>query len=589
MPGSNRPASWSDAHTSSLFGEPRLFLAARWKTAAGLPARGTWVAAISGLMRVQPDAAAAPMHSWEQASILPCQRPGGLPANAAWSGSLPRADTSFALQQTGRMETEDRRPADWKKPAIPEQADRSRTGHLPGSFLAAATGPARVFSRAAWIAPAAWQTATPFARAGAERHAFGGGPAAGHWAEEASRADREAAEMSAAAHGRPVLFFVSGRIPPSGHELRGGGFPPVRMAREGESQVAVQAWSEGGAPQETPFAALPGGSPARQDRLPRFGFLPERERSRLATAVSNSGRVAGMWLGGSPMIDRQRFFAGLQASRHPQRAAAHLHRPERTATGSVLSNLPPTEATWQSDRGARRMPGQSHKIPNCLSHTGFWPATTFAGGLPQAVRQPARGSLHQIYLWMPAIVVPAWRPTGLSHALRRPAVRTVVAVRSASAPPAPLSATSWWSPGRIFVEPGLAATMPVRPVLPSQWKPDSCAFRVTGPPKVDWGRAEGRSAEWGTAGVSGSTVMLPVCGAVFRVSSFGRQFEFGAGMGSARVLSAGPGPLHHPERLKLPHLVCRFPRTEPASNMGMGGFGSSVFRLSGMSREESFG
>jgi len=60
-------------------------------------------------------------------------------------------------------------------------------------------------------------------------------------------------------------------------------------------------------------------------------------------------------------------------------------------------------------------------------------------------------------------------------------------------------------------------------------------------------------------------------------------------MEPARIVGAGAGPLHHPERLKLRHLVCRFPKAHATGSLRMGGAGPSEFRFSGISREGKIG
>lgn len=521
MPYTGLPSCWSHSETSHPLGEPRLSSRLGWKAVAALPARVPRAAAMAGMARVQPDAAGTPMLWREPLSALPCQAPGKVPAVVVWRGTLARAASCLALTQSGRVGTAARQPADWKKPATPAQNEGSRTCRLPESCAATPAGAARVLSRAAWMTPAAWRTATPRARPDTPRQAFGEGPG-GHWV---AQPDRAAAEPAAAAH----------------------------------------------------------------NRLPRFGFQWERERSSSATAAGDSGGTAGATLqGGLATAGHAGFCTGWPASRRPQRAAACLARPERTATGPSLDTPPPAGAAWQTGSGECTMPGQAYGAPNKLTHGSFWPATTFAGGPPEAVRQPARGTRHQTYVWMPAVVVPAGRPIKLGHVLHWPAVRTAVAGRIAEASMAPSPAASWRSPEPMHVGARLAPATPSRTVPPDQWKPDCRAFRMAGR-RADLARVEAAPAGWSSATISGSTVRLPVCGAVFWLSGLGRRLELGTGAGPARVAATGAEPPHHPERLKLPHLVCRFPRTDPGGNKRIGGVGSSVFRFSGMSREDSSG
>lgn len=589
MPHPGRPVWWLHSATSDPFGRSGLSSALRWKSVASLPAKGVWAAAISKLARREPDAAAVSLFWREQSSAYPFQAPGRVSAVALRSGSLPHAASAVVLPQTGRMEAAGRRQPDWERPAIPEQTGESRTGYLPDSYPASAMGPARVFSRAAWLTPAAWQTAMPLARPDIPLQPFGKGSGGGHWADHASRADRATAELSALPDSGLVSFFVAGRVPASEQRSRWDAPPLVRLARGIETHVPAQAWSAGNEPIGFSFAAPPGGSPTTQKRLLRFGLRLEGDRCRRATSVNDSvGRAGEVWLGRGATIDHPRFWAEALAPRRPRRAVASLDLPKRGATGSAESAPVPTAAPWLSSKDPLRMPGQAHLGPSCLEHNTFWPSIVFADRPPEAVRQPAREIPHQRYLWTPGVVIPAGNFIGLTRALRQPEVSAKAAGRFHETPWTPLPAASWWSPEQV-AEARLAAAAPTPPVLPSQWKPGSGAFRMAGPPKADWGRAEARPAEWNSTGVLSPTVMVPACGADFGVHCLGRQFEFGAGIGQARVARTGAGVIHHPERLKLPHLVCRFPKTDAKGGMGMGGFGSSVFRSSGLSREESFG
>lgn len=588
MPESGRPAGWSDFHTSHIPGESRLSSALRWKTGAARPGRGTWAIAIPALSPVQPGAAEVALLWQEQESVHPCHAPGGVPVTAALGGPLPRVATPVLLQPAGRTGTIGEQAPDWKKSALPEQAGERPTCRLLRFSPGGATGTARDFPRASCMAPAGWSAGTVLSRPGIPCQASGAAPAAGHWTHRPS-ADQAAAGRFAVAHGRPAPLVIAGRIPAL-YGFQEEALAPVRMAAEGGTPIATQTWTGEGMPRSAPDAPLPGGSAAARHPLPRFGFCMRREMKEPRIAAGYAGSaIGGNWLGGGALIESPCFLTGFPASRGLQHLAARPLQQERISTSSILSSLPPASSSWQPPNSALRIPERAYSVANCVGREGFWPVTRFAGGPPDAVRQPASGPQDQAYLYAAAVVPPPWHPLGLDRILPRPAVSTWTAERSTETPLAPSPAASWRPPESVHVEAEPAAATPAWPVLPGQWKPDPCAYRVAGAGRADWSLTEAGQTEWSSAGIPGSAVVLPVYGAAAWVSGFGRQFEFGAGVEPARIRDAGAGPLLHPERLRLPHLVCRFPREGLAGNMGMGGHGSSVFRFSGMSREESFG
>ncbi len=591
MPDPGRPAQWVESDASNVRGEPWLSHASRWKTPAEPPSRGWRTTAIPGLPLVQPDAAAVALLWRERASILPCQAPGAVPPAARWGGSLPRAASSFTLPQSSRAVAASQPPADWRNSVIREQADDSRMCRLPGFCQTAATGGVRALPRLAWTAPAEWQNARPLLRADLSGQASEARKDAEHWAGQASQEDPANAELTAVSHGRPASFFSPGRLFPPGRKLPKEPFSPVGLTPERRLQIVAPAWTGEEAAQRAISASLPGVPGATVHPPARFDFAAEHGPVPQVIAASRSGGMVGeKWPGGGAMIDAPGFFKPFPVSRHLRHTAAQVHQPQRIVTRLVAGGMPPAASVWQSAKGALRMPGQAHPGPISLVREDFWPSTAFVVRPPGAARHPASGTHNQVYVHAPAVLLVAWRSLGLSHAVRRPEFRLGAAERSTAPPPAASPAALWRLPSQTVMDASLATAAPASAVQPAQWEPESCStYRMFEVGRAAWGRAELESPEWRNDGISSLPVMLPVCGPVFRVCSLGRHFESGAGMEPARIVGAGAGPLHHPERLKLRHLVCRFPKAHATGSLRMGGAGPSEFRFSGISREGKIG
>ena len=515
LPDPERPACWSNSQGSTHLLKPSPSLVPPWKTAAILPARGTWATAIPRWPRVQTSADTA-VPWWEQASAHPCLAPGGAPESITWTGHLRRAALPVPLVHVPRMGSARQQPADWRKSAISQQAVERPAWRLSGSYAGGARSPMSVWQMAR-IAPVEWRTETPLARQNNSARTPGASPAAGHWADHPPEAASAAAVLSAGVPGSPASSFTPEGFSSRGHAPAGLTLPRVRISYGGRIQDAGQAWTGEEAARGALRTSRPGAPAQTAYPLPRLG----------------------LWLG------CQRF----------QPAIASIHSGGRA--------------------GAER-----------LAREGFWPSTAFVSWHPETVRLPALGTQGQDYVWRLAVAVPAWRSTGPGHALPRPEVRPWTAERSTAPPRATLPAAIWRPPAHWLDETRPVAATPARAVLSIRWRPESSAYRVTGAGRADWSRVEAGPAEWSGAGVSDSTVLLPAGSAVSWVSRLGRQFEFEAGLQHERIRAAGAGPPHHPERLKLPHLVCRFPRIDRAGSLGPGGGGPSVFRFSGMCREE---
>lgn len=261
-----------------------------------------------------------------------------------------------------------------------------------------------------------------------------------------------------------------------------------------------------------------------------------------------------------------------------------LRLPMAEQAGSTSGLLPASEragARMLLGPGTPRVPDLGRAILLSTSMGRFWPATKFAIQEPAGLRQSAAWTHEPSYLWELAPVIPAWSGHDATRSLGK---RTVVLPHAApcdGVPPAPQPQASWVLTGRWIVEAGQEAVSP--PVLAAwrHWKPEAEGFTPAVLQRVEFERPQPGAARW-----EGSEAAAPPgVPVVFLrdtwMPGFGRNFLIPRGAAQDLVTETGLQPCWRPERLRLPHLICRFPRIGLAGSAGRGGVGQSIFRLSG--------
>lgn len=582
MPEPRRADCWSDSDMTQPLAAPRRCPSPRWQAAAPAPLHPAWATAIPAVTRIQPDAATAADVWREHASVRHCQAPGGVLAAAARSGLLPRAASPFTQRPHERMRVPDSPPAEWRELAGSRQQGEAHMGPLPVSHSALATRIVSHHWQFTGVLGAGWKDATPLGRHEMTAPPSGASPAA----ESRSWATWTVAALPAAATNS-----LTSSPDPGAFRLRSPGpawtpSPPVRMAGAGEARAETGAWKERKVQDSIPALPQAGKWTAFMQSLPASGFLGESMANLPATAAIDSSKAAFEdWQGTSEKLPEPRFSSRLPVRRHPQRLSVAPHHLERTAApGFIQTEL--AGATWASAGGELRFPLQPQATLERLGGAGFWPATGFVLRPPSIPLEHPEWSLEPRYHWPLALAEPAATRRAPKFAVCRTDAGIEAVKRRPDAPLTRMPEACWSPSGMTVAEAVLVPEAPVTLSFGSWWKPERGAL-VPGLR----GRAESGWVDWGTPrwsaqGASVSDVIQPAPGRSVRVSGFGRQFAMRSVTGPVLERNVEREARGYPERLRLPHLVCRFPGTEPAAGLGRGGVGSSVFRFSGILREE---
>lgn len=586
MPDRGCAVCWSDSGAANPLASFRLGASPRWQGAPLAPAHPPWATAIPAATRVQPDAISDTVGWREHAAVFYCQAPGGVLWSTALSGFLPRASFPLTLQGSERTRTPDSPPAGWKEPAGSRQAGASPAGGLSGPRLDLALRPANAFWKVTRTSWAEWSAPSASSRDEITVPPSGASLASGRWAEHGSSAMSWAAARSAAASNSLTSGSDPGRF-----RLREPGpvwtsFPPIRMACAQEARPDAGAWAEKGAevsclaqPQAVEWTVL-------GHSMPRPGFLSESAPMQHETAVRISGEAAGEgWQTPSGILPETRFAGELPARRPPCHLAVAPHYPGRAARAAAVS----TElagAAWALAGGGLKLPEQPQPAPNCMARASFWPATGFAIRMPAVLSESSGWSHEPQYLWRLSLCQPAWTGRSPKLAVRRMDLRVRTAERCPGLPPTRMPEAcrppSNWTSAEVVLTPETPAT----PSFGRTWKPEPAVLGAGLPAKAESGRFDWGTARWSAGRASVSDIIPPLPGRGVWATGFSRKFVVRGTAGATLEKGAVQEVRAHPERLRLPHLVCRFPRMEPAAILRKGGAGEPVFRFSGILREE---
>lgn len=581
MPEPRRADGWPHSDMTQPLAVPRLCPSPWWQAAAPAPLHPAWAPAMPAVTRIRPDAATIADVWREHASVRHCQAPGGVLAATARPGLLPRAASPLTQRPHERMRIPDSPPAEWRQIAGSRQQGGAHTGPLPMSRSALAPRFVSHHWQLTGALGTGWKDATPLGRHEMTAPPSGASPAAEYraWATWMVAALPAAATNSLTSSPAPGPF-----------QLREPGFawtpsPPVRTAGAGEARI--EAWGEKRDVLEiSPVSPQAGKWTILGQPMPRSGFLRVSATSQPATTAIRSSLASGAnWQGASQMLPESRFSSRLPVRRPPQRPAVAPHHLERTAAPGVIQ-MELAGATWASAGGELRFPLQRQPTPERLGGDGFWPAAGFTIQPPAAILQVLDWGLEPRYSWQLALA----QPTSLSRlptfAMRRPSAATRAVERCLDALPATALEVPWTPSNLAMVEAVSAPEMPAAHSIGQRWKRELKFLSLGLPAKTESGWFDWGTACWKGEGRSVPDVTPPAHGPGVWVSGFGRQFAISSVPGPVLERNVGREARGRPERLRLPHLVCRFPGTEPAAGLGRGGVGSSVFRFSGILREE---
>lgn len=586
MPDRGCAACWSDSGAANPLASFRLGASPRWQGAPLAPAHPPWATAIPAATRVQPDAISDTVGWREHAAVFYCQAPGGVLSPTAMSGFLPRASFPLTLQGSERSRTPDSPPAGWKEPAGSRQAGASPAGSLSGPRLDLALRPANAFWKVTRTSWAEWSAPAASSRDEITAPPSGASLASGRWEERGSSAMSWAAARSAA----PSNILTLGSDPVR-FRLREPGpvrtsFPPIRMACAQEAGPDAGAWAEKGAWESYPAPSQGVEWTVSGPSMPRSGFLSETAPMQHETAARVSGEAAGEgWQTPSGILPETRFAGELPARRPPRHLAVTPHNPGCAARPAAV----PTELTgadWTLAGVDLKLPEQPQPAPNCMARASFWPATGFAIRTPAVLSESSSWSHEPQYLWRLSLCQPEWTGRSPKLTVRRMDLRVRAAERCPGLPLTRMPEACWPPSGWTGVEAVLTPEMPATPSFGRTWKPEPVVLGPGLPAKAESGRFAWGTARWSAGRASVSDIIPPSPGRGVWVAGFSRKFVVRGTAGARFEKGAVQEARAHPERLRLPHLVCRFPRMEPASSMRKSGAGEQVFRFSGILRGE---
>jgi hypothetical protein len=301
-----------------------------------------------------------------------------------------------------------------------------------------------------------------------------------------------------------------------------------------------------------------------------------------AFAVPAAGYEAGR---GSDVV--------LPAARQSYRAAGPspgFRRPEgairvpRAQAGAAEKPHEDREAGWRLAAASFGFPAS---MPDCslITDLKFWPASTYIE-MAAGSAAPATFRLdEQRYAWAAGGCTETrvcfaweWNMPKAKYLLAFCSRQEAGAARDVSLAPG-----AWvrHSESGVNFAPGLAAYAAAGGR--QGWKPQASPVRGALTPARVFSRAvELEGASWRAMGES----VLPIAGAGIGEPAWGgrmrMQYRVPEGAPAARCGDPpAPGYLR-PDRLRLPHLTCRFPRTGLSSGIGRGGAGASFSHLPGV-------
>lgn len=235
---------------------------------------------------------------------------------------------------------------------------------------------------------------------------------------------------------------------------------------------------------------------------------------------------------------------------------------------------------WLSAAAALCLPAPPQNL--CLVQKDwFWPGAALAPEAPGRIAPPSFRTGEPVYVWIPEIAVPSGRAGhGAAHGLKRLAWLGACGQRareeSSFAAAVGLPQAGW--AGSVAAP---EFSKRIAPVFARGWKPRCAVGMWTVPgrflsPAIGLNPALWRSRETGQLRIAVERGrMRPVASGLHRRLLIGDRpaHEIAADWNSLIV--------GHPLRLKLPHLVCRFPRPDWTGGIGKGGGGMSFFHSAG--------
>lgn len=343
----------------------------------------------------------------------------------------------------------------------------------------------------------------------------------------------------------------------------------------------VPRWSEPRA-QFVPGLAAPGWNPPPVSKVhavpPAFAAIPKR--SRPSTMPGAEWAIRGAI---EMALSVKEAPHGAAASLPPSRLPARGWILPRTHAGAGAKRVVAMAANWTLAETAVNLPAPT-PAPFLLARGGFWPACSFAvlahGCAVPAMDRPGA----QRYKWQPAISLAAAALSGAERRLPRLKCRgepggRLNAVATATVRAAPGVWALQWRP-EVIVRAGMAGHAAADGQR--QWKPKAAGILCGHtPPRAISGVMEFREPEWGEPETDDLAVVGPESEKPVWTRGLARQLAVPGVAPAVACRDASVAGRGRPDRLRLPHLICRFPRRELSSSIS-GGAGVSFSHLSGV-------
>jgi hypothetical protein len=385
------------------------------------------------------------------------------------------------------------------------------------------------------------------------------------------------------------LFPPAPLVQPQQPVSRGGAalaaLPPVAgyvQIRREAPELWRQARVDGTLPAPPALGILTGARPWQPSRL--GGSLPQALAPARVEMQPASTSAMACWAGFGKMAEVRQPQVGFFPQRsnllpHPQPAARFTleHRDQVQGSGSFA---PPADGDWIPARGVPQPPAWPPAGSPLEAERGFWPSSGFAVLPLDCLLQNAAQAQEQAYVWSPGLGFPAW----FQHAETKMPARmpfhlaAVARTSDAGLPAAPQCLWTLTAIQGVVSGPGMALGAAA---VSGRWEPAPTGFIPAMLQKAAAGGRQVTGPEWSAVGFTAPGVAPPDFSRPAWTPGFCRQFVIEGGT-AAELARKPPLAPWRAERLRLPHLVCRFPRPGLSSSIGRGGAGASVFPMPGV-------
>jgi len=383
----------------------------------------------------------------------------------------------------------------------------------------------------------------------------------------------------------PLPLELKPQLQVSRGEAAVAAVPPIAGYPEGR-QEAPELWREPRAAEALPKPWLRGAwlktaswQPARLGGAAPFGIPRKRVEQQAPTPST-----AAAWAEAGEMAQLRQPEVGPLLQRpyvlpYPKPVAG-FPREKRAPLQTPAGFASASDPVWIPASRAPQPPAWLPAGSPLEAGRGFWPASGFAVLPLHSLLQNAGQAQKQVYVWSLGLgFTPRLQHAGTKMPARMPFHLTAVPrTPDAGLPAAP---QGLWTPAAIqgvVYGPGIAA---LEAAVHSHWKPAVPGFFAS-----LWQKAAAEG--WHPAGSQWSGEAFAPLGAAALdfaraawTPGFCRQFVIEGGTAAELAKTPTPAPWRA-ERLRLPHLVCQFPRSGLSSSIGRSSAGAPVFPMPGM-------